>query len=135
MTEQLASAEQLELDPLDPRPRVVPGDGGWVLAGFVCEECGYRLALRRPWCPVCRGPLSQQRYGPGGTVWAGTVIRVPVADREPPIAIAYVDLDEGPRVLFHVELPAPEAGPATPGSRVEVAGVTERGDPLVRCVT
>lgn len=127
-------AEEHPSDALDTRPRVVPGEHGWVLDGFVCDECGYRLALRRPWCPVCRGPLSPQRYGPGGTVWAGTVIRVPVADRQPPMSIAYVDLDDGPRVLFHVEPPEPEAGAAAPGTRVEIAGLTDRGDPQVRCV-
>lgn len=125
-------AEQSPSDSLDTRPRIVNDGEGWALAGFICDECGYRLALRRPWCPVCHGSLSARRYGPGGTVWASTVIRVPVADRKPPFHIAYVDLDEGPRVLFHVDPPAPDAPPAAPGTRVEIAGRTDRGDPLVR---
>lgn len=133
--QQLAAAEDFAGDPLDTRPRVAVDDGTWALQGFLCEECGYRLALRRPWCPVCRGSLRPQQYGPDGTVWAATVIRVQVADREPPMYIAYVDLDEGPRVLFHVEPPRADAGPAAPGTRVEIAGTTDKGDPFVRCLT
>jgi uncharacterized OB-fold protein len=48
--------------------------------------------------------------------------------------IAYVDLDDGPRVLFHVDPAAPDAGPPAPGTRVEIAGRNDQNDPMVRCI-
>jgi uncharacterized OB-fold protein len=53
------------------------------------------------------------------------VFRVPLPGRDPPYVLAYVDLDDGPRVLAHVPGPA-ERVPV--GSRVRVAGRSELGD-------
>jgi uncharacterized OB-fold protein len=63
-------------------------------------------------------------------VWSSTVVRVPVQGRTIPYSIAYVDLDEGPRVLAHVASGAVEA--LLIGARVELDGMNERGDVLVR---
>src|SRR5690606_18074336 len=92
-----------ERQPDDPRPVLAAVDGRSVVRGFRCARCGYRLASARPRCPVCRGPLESQDYGPAGVVWAATVLRAGVPDREPPFVLAYVDLDDGPRVLCHVD--------------------------------
>jgi uncharacterized OB-fold protein len=43
------------------------------------------------------------------------VVRVPVPGRTPPYALAYVDLDDGPRVLAHAD----DAVPI--GARVRLA--------------
>jgi uncharacterized OB-fold protein len=59
-------------------------------------------------------------------VWAATVVRIPIGQWRAPFGLAYVDLDEGPRVLAH--LVTPEA--VAPGTRVRIVG-TERGDILV----
>lgn len=61
-------------------------------------------------------------------MFAATVLRVPVPGREPPYALAYIDLDDGPRILAHVD-DTTEA--LAPGRRVLVAGSTPQGDPLV----
>jgi uncharacterized OB-fold protein len=66
-------------------------------------------------------------FGPDGAVWSSTVVHIPVGRWKPPYAIAYVDLDDGPRVLAHL-------GPAAvlpPGTRIRVRGGTESGDILV----
>lgn len=42
-------------------------------------------------------------------MWSATVVRIPVPGREPPYALAYLDLDDGPGVLTH--LPGAEAVP------------------------
>lgn len=39
-------------------------------------------------------------------MWSSTVVRVPVPGRTPPYAMAYVDVDDGPRILAHVDGPA-----------------------------
>ena len=108
----------------DPRP-VVEGER---VRGARCGACGYPTAPATPWCPAChRSQSSEAWFGPGGTVWSSTVVHIPVGRWTPPYAIAYVDLDEGPRVLAHLESPEVLA----PGTRVRVRGATESGDILV----
>jgi uncharacterized OB-fold protein len=67
-------------------------------------------------------------FGPHGTVWSSTVLRIPLPGRQPPLALAYVDLDNGPRVLGHLAESAQRRLHA--GHRVRVAGTTHEGDPL-----
>jgi uncharacterized OB-fold protein len=67
-------------------------------------------------------------FGPGGTLWSSTVVRVPVPGRTPPYAVGYVDFDNGPRVLCH--LTAIDKRPAV-GTRVTIFGSTPDGDVLV----
>ncbi|HWL43690.1 MAG TPA: OB-fold domain-containing protein [Ilumatobacter sp.] len=118
----------------DPRPVLADDAAQWVVHGFRCTGCGYRLASLRPRCPVCRAALEPAVYGPGGVVWAATVLRAGVPDRETPFGLAYVDLDDGPRVLCHLEHAAvdvPVVAPV-PGTRVELSGLTEHDDPQAR---
>lgn len=87
----------------DPRPVVEQVDGEWMLRGWRCTACHHAVALPAPWCPLCRATLDQTAFGPGGTVWSATVVRVPLPGRTPPYALAYIDLDgAGPRVIAHL---------------------------------
>jgi uncharacterized OB-fold protein len=113
--------------PPDPRPRLVEAGGRWLLEGARCAGCAHPVAVAHPRCPVCGGRLLPARFGPEGTVWASTVVRVPVAGRRPPYGLAYVDVDGGPRVLVHVDGPA--GGPVPVGARVALAGPGPAGDP------
>jgi uncharacterized OB-fold protein len=79
---------------------------------------------------VCREPLSAAVFGPGGRIWAVTSVHISVQERPTPYVLAYVDLDDGPRILAHVHTD-PAAVPLV-GDRVVLAGVTSTGDPLVR---
>ena len=91
--------------------------------GVRCVECGYPAAGERPRCPRCHGRVAPAGFGPAGTVWSSTVVRIPVPGREPPYALAYVDLDDGPRVLAvttgESRLPV--------GARVTVTSVDDEG--------
>ena len=88
------------------------------------------MLQRPPLCPSCGAPtVDRATFGPGGTVWSSTVLRIRVADRKPPTVLAYVDFDNGPRALVHVDGPAGE--PLRPGARVRLLGRDDRGDPLV----
>lgn len=115
--------------PPDPRPRVVTGPGGARVAGWRCSACRYPVALPGPWCPRCRAELVAEEFGPGGVVWSATVLRVPLPDRRPPTALAYVDLDDGPRVLAHVGGSSERRLSA--GTRVRGIGLGPQGDLLV----
>lgn len=116
----------LEASGRDPRPDAT-ADG---LRGGRCAACGYPMLYRPPLCPSCGGSsVEQATFGPAGTVWSSTVLRVRVADRPPPVVLAYVDFDEGPRALVHVAGTGDEALP--PGARVRLLGRDDRGDPLV----
>lgn len=86
------------------------------IEGRRCLRCAEPAAYAWPACPECGGPVEPTRFGPEGTVWSATVVRIPVADRIPPYALAYVDLDDGPRVLAH------SAAPVAVGARVRLVG-------------
>lgn len=118
-----------ELDtmaPVDPRPQVIDLDGEFVLAGWRCSRCHRARATPAPWCPVCRAALEPENFGPLGTVWSSTMVHLDLSGLEAPYGLAYVDLDQGPRVLVHVD----DAGePVAVGARVRLSSTTERGDP------
>lgn len=83
-----------------------------------------------PLCSNCGESSTEPAiFGPDGTVWSSTVLRIRVADRKPPAVLAYVDFDDGPRCLAHVTGAADE--PLLPGTRVRLLGRDDRGDPLV----
>ena len=116
----------------DPRPKVVPYGDAAAVVGVRCTACGYPVAFARPACPVCSGPVSEQYFGPSGTVFASTVVRIPVGARTPPYGLAYVDLDDGPRVLAATTTPSGGGAVAVPvGARVRLIGVAAAGDPVV----
>jgi uncharacterized OB-fold protein len=121
--------QRQETSPLDPRPKVVEGPDGAELEGARCDLCGYRLAVEAPRCPACGGAVSPARFGPAGTVWSSTTVRIVVQQRPAPYVLAYVDLDEGPRVLAHVE--TDDDLPLRVGTRVVLTGTTPEGDPAV----
>lgn len=112
----------------DPRPQIAADLDEPRVAGWVCTQCGNPLALPAPWCPLCRGALATATWGPSGTVWSSTVLRVPLPGRTPPQILAYVDLDDGPRVLGH--LSGDPAERLTAGARVELVGTSPEGDLL-----
>lgn len=112
----------------DPRPRVVQEEGACRVAGRRCVACRHPLAYAAPRCPVCRGALADARFGPEGAVFAATIVRVPIPGRTPPWGLAYVDLDDGPRILAHY---APERGVLPVGARVRLRAASREGDPTV----
>jgi len=104
---------------------VIAEHGEHRVAGLRCSACRYPVVGSAPHCPVCRGSLETGLFGPEGTVWSHTTVRVAVSGREPPYTLAYVDLDDGPRILAHA------AGPVEVGDRVRLTGTTADGDPEV----
>lgn len=108
---------------VEPDPRVrVTGDGESLrVLGVRCAACGLatvELALR---CGACGGDTESTLLHPNGSVWSWTVVGVG-ADRG--VAFAYVDLDDGPRVLARLQ----DGTPRAVGTRVRVSGTTPGGD-------
>lgn len=99
-----------------------------MVAGVRCQACAEPVAYAWPACPACGGPVVPAEFGPTGVVWSATVVRIPVAGRTPPYALAYVDLDDGPRLLAHVP---GDAAPAI-GARVRLRTDAPGGDPQVQ---
>ncbi|CAB4545175.1 MAG: Zn-ribbon domain-containing OB-fold protein [Actinomycetes bacterium] len=116
----------------DPRPPVLPLDGTTRLAGTRCAECGLPSLWDPPRCAGCGGRMRRDTFGPDGTVWSSTVVRVPVPGRTPPYALAYVDLDDGPRVLAHVVAGDGVTVRLPPGTRVRLTTSTDDGDVAVQ---
>lgn len=73
--------------------------------------------------------MAPATFGPNGTVFSSTVLRIPVPGRTPPFTLAYVDVDDGPRILAHVDGPD-EA--LVPGCGVVLSGWNKHGDPVVQ---
>lgn len=71
------------------------------------------------------------------------MVRVPVPGRTPPYGLAYVDLDDGPRILAHVADDVADHGTVdgspvervAPGTRMRVSGSTDLGDVQVETVS
>lgn len=107
----------------DSRPFLVDGR----VAGSRCVACRYPSAQRGlPWCPVCYSAIDDDTFAPAGSAWSSVQVAIPVNDRMAPFALAYVDLDDGPRVLARLDEPA-----AVPvNTRVRIVGV-DQGDLVV----
>jgi len=104
----------------DPRP--VFADGA--VLGSRCGTCRYPAAQEGlPWCPACYAEVAPERFTAAGAVWSSTVIAIPVGPHRPPFGLAYLDLDDGPRVL--VRLARPAVVPI--GTRLRITG-TDAGD-------
>lgn len=101
-------------------------DGVGAVLGVRCTACRYPAAQTGiPWCPACYGPVAPERFAVTGTAWSSTVVAIRVGQRRPPFGLAYLDLDDGPRVLVH--LAEPVVVPI--GTRLRITG-TDDGDLL-----
>ena len=78
----------------------------------VCDACGHPIWYPRSWCPVCGSDsVTWTEMSGRGTVYAHTVIRKgmgPWAGAAPYVG-AYVELEEGPRILTNVVTDDPDA--------------------------
>ncbi|MEV7005099.1 OB-fold domain-containing protein [Streptosporangium sp. NPDC051022] len=87
-----------------------------------CSACSAPLPLVRRHCHHCGSRELGWRESAGrGTVYTYTVIRRhphPYFRGRTPYVLAYVDLDEGPRMLAEIEA---DPGSVTIGHRVELA--------------
>ncbi len=110
----------------DPRPAVVDDGGRHLLAGARCVACGHALPRVVPRCSRCRGPVEPTRFGPEGTIWATTVVHIAAKPGgDAPYTLAYVDLDDGPRLLLRLDVGAGRAGI---GDRVRLTASTAEGN-------
>lgn len=105
----------------DPRVWVVDSDEGLSVIGWRCAGCGLAVVEPSLRCGDCGGEPVRISLRPNGIVWSWTMVGVG-PDRG--TAFAYVDLDDGPRVLVRLDGDAARAV----GARVRVRGVTSGGD-------
>ena len=92
--------------------------------GHRCRTCRHPVTGPYPRCPDCGGELAPAQFAATGTIWSATVVRIDLPGHPAPRVLAYVDLDDGPRILARVdsgELRAPR-----PGERVHVTDATSR---------
>ncbi len=109
--------------PVDPRAEVVERDGHHVIVGCQCCSCGYPMQIAVHQCPACGGEVESTAFGPEGTVWSATVLRIPMPGRRTPYVVSWVDLDRGPRVIAHLD-GVDEAPPV--GTRVRLTAAQNR---------
>lgn len=78
----------------------------------VCDACSHPIWYPRSWCPVCGSDsVTWTEMSGHGTVYACTVIRKGMGAwaAATPYVGAYVELDEGPRVLTNVVTEDPDS--------------------------
>lgn len=96
-----------------------------------CTECGQFHWYPRALCPFClSNELAWHESRGLGSIYAATLFR-----RDLPRVIAYVELDEGPRILTTVV--SENSAPVCIGQRVEVhfaddAALTDRPYPVFK---
>ena len=70
----------------------------------VCASCGERLFPERLFCPRCGGDDFRMEIADRGLVEEVTVLRrAPGRDLDPPVQLATVALEAGPRIVARVE--------------------------------
>lgn len=83
-------------------------DGRLVLP--VCDACGHHIWYPRAWCPGCgNDSVTWTEMSGQGVVYATSVLRKAMGPwaAATPFLVAYVELDEGPRVLTNVVVDDP----------------------------
>jgi uncharacterized protein len=90
----------------------------------LCDECARVVFYPRAVCPWCGGRTLRMHVSAGlGTVYSATLIRRaghPFFLRRVPYFLAYIDLDEGFRMLSEVIDAAGHTASSLVGTRVEV---------------
>ncbi|MGE4241192.1 Zn-ribbon domain-containing OB-fold protein [Ramlibacter sp.] len=106
----------------DPLPDLPPLREGLMqldpprLLGAECRACGGRHFPARTFCPACNADdaLSPVALSPRGLVHSWTIVRQAPAGRKTPYTLAYVDLDDGVRLLAQLEHAGAEPGIGMP---------------------
>lgn len=90
-----------------------------------CRSCGHRWVLSRRRCPRCGAAEIERRPArAGGRVYAATLVHRAPDDAFAaisPYRIALIDLDEGPRLMAHLDDEAP-IGARVTGQVATIAG-------------
>ena len=75
------------------------------LLGSRCDACGTRLFPARTFCPACDSEAVPAGVvlAPEGCVFSFTTVRQAPGNRPVPYTLAYVDLEDGVRVLAQID--------------------------------
>ena len=94
-----------------------------------CGACARHRFPPMPSCPYCGSRIARVAEADGsGSVYSWVVVHRafdPAFAAEVPYTIATVALDEGPRLVGHLEAPAPRFGARVRASYVEHGAWTE----------
>jgi uncharacterized OB-fold protein len=99
-----------------------------------CETCDLVIWYPRHHCPDCQGDVTWVDVSGRGTIYSYTIVRRGASGswrEHPNYVIAYVELEEGPRLLTNIVEADPDA--LGVGDRVEVVfDDTGEGNSLLR---
>jgi len=107
-SDRLASlADVIPVPRIDPEQRAYwQGTTREQLLLTSCNSCGEVIWHPRPFCPSCSSAdVSWMPASGSGVIYSYTIVRVGAEAeyaRQMPYVLAYVELDEGPRVLTNV---------------------------------
>lgn len=113
-----------------------PGTTEAMLSGGRCAECQYFCIPMLATCAVCMSQdIAADSVSGIGTLYSATVVRNGPRDRALPYGLAFVDLDEGIRVMASYSVD--DSGALDPDTRVRVnqRGLSDAGLPLLTVET
>lgn len=107
-------------------------DGVWWLLASRCEGCDNRAFPAAEFCHLCGSDrLVGLPIAPRGSVYSWTRVFVAPAEFQAPYYLAYIDLEDGPRILGRLHDADPpaigdlvEGAPAVVGAGPEGASLT-----------
>lgn len=69
-----------------------------------CDHCRTYVWIPRPYCPIDLAPTSWVQATGRGTVYSHTTVHrgERAYAKRPPFVLAYVELDEGPRIMTNI---------------------------------
>ena len=75
------------------------------LLGSRCPDCGVVVFPSKDFCPACHSEADQASVllSERGTVFSYTVVHQAPAGRRTPYVLAYVDLEDGVRVMAQID--------------------------------
>lgn len=106
------------------------------LLGTRCPECNQSFFPPKKVCPSCFVACEERvKMGRRGSVFSYTVVRTAVQGIEAPYVLAFVDLDEGPRIFTQLAEKDVDHIQVRKGDAVELEvgeiGSNASGEPIV----
>lgn len=87
--------------PTRPSEPLLEGvDGAQVIAGSHCPACATRAYPASQTCPACLAAMELTELGPRGTIYSYTTVHT---GADAPYTLAYIDLEDGPRLLAKID--------------------------------
>ncbi len=104
-------------------------EGGVCLVGKRCTKCGHMIFPIGKFCTQCLNEETEEMaFGQTGTLFSFTTTYGPVSKRKPPLAVGYIETDDGVRVFAPLHLEEDRPFEIGMKMKLEIADLWEEDD-------